>query len=312
MTHELITRNLADMTATAPPELLPALDTGGEIVYRLAGVHGGCYELFVHEHIRAIRDLKGKRIAVSAISSLEYYFLASMMAYVELDPRRDIVWVDSKSFDGMRRDFIREKGGRLLRVSPAATRAARKKIGRVIVSTAQDRPWEQYYCCMIVARPDFVRHYPIATKRPCVPSSEPPTSVRRTPSERRSTWSPKGSIHRYEIALDVVKSLSYTVGVPTIRRTRCASMVCGCTKGDDQDRSAEAHCAGCRLAVLERVEEGAESMKVRTAHSASEGCKAMKTTSDKSGNGFNRRRFLGNASALTAASLLRPSAGVRG
>ena len=33
-------------------------------------------------------------------------------------------------------------------------------------------------------------------------------------------------------------------------------------------------------------------------------CKAMKTTSDKSGNGFNRRRFLGNASALTAASLL--------
>jgi hypothetical protein len=41
-------------------------------------------------------------------------------------------------------------------------------------------------------------------------------------------------------------------------------MVCGCTKGDDQDRSAEAHCAGYRLAVLERVEKELKH-EVRTA-----------------------------------------------
>jgi len=105
ITYEILTQNLADMTATAPPELMPALDGGAAIVC-LAGIHGGCFELFAHEHVRAIRDLKGKRIAVNTIGSLEYYFLASMLAYVGIDPRKDIEWLDSKSFQQVRQDFV--------------------------------------------------------------------------------------------------------------------------------------------------------------------------------------------------------------
>ena len=32
-----------------------------------------------------------------------------------------------------------------------------KKIGRVIVNTTTDRPWSQYYCCMLGANRDFVQ-----------------------------------------------------------------------------------------------------------------------------------------------------------
>jgi NitT/TauT family transport system substrate-binding protein len=36
----------------------------GEPVTALAGVHSGCYELFAHDPIRAISDLKGKKVGI--------------------------------------------------------------------------------------------------------------------------------------------------------------------------------------------------------------------------------------------------------
>ena len=36
----------------------------GEPITALAGVHPGCYELFAHEPVRTISDLKGKRVGI--------------------------------------------------------------------------------------------------------------------------------------------------------------------------------------------------------------------------------------------------------
>jgi NitT/TauT family transport system substrate-binding protein len=35
----------------------------------------------------------------------------------------------------------------------------------VIVNSAVDRPWSQYFCCMVAGNTDFVREHPVATKR---------------------------------------------------------------------------------------------------------------------------------------------------
>ena len=40
-----------------------------------------------------------------------------------------------------------------------------RKIGRVIVNSATDRPWSQYFCCMLAGNRGLVRKHPIATKR---------------------------------------------------------------------------------------------------------------------------------------------------
>jgi NitT/TauT family transport system substrate-binding protein len=40
-----------------------------------------------------------------------------------------------------------------------------RKVGHVIVNSTVDRPWSQYFCCMLAARSDYVRRYPVATKR---------------------------------------------------------------------------------------------------------------------------------------------------
>ena len=46
---------------------------------------------------------------------------------------------------------------------PQELRAPRA--GHVIVSTAVDRPWSQYFCCLLEGNREYVRKYPVATKR---------------------------------------------------------------------------------------------------------------------------------------------------
>jgi NitT/TauT family transport system substrate-binding protein len=40
-----------------------------------------------------------------------------------------------------------------------------KKVGRVMVNSALDRPWSQYFCWVVGANRAFVRTHPVATKR---------------------------------------------------------------------------------------------------------------------------------------------------
>src|SRR5262245_66246424 len=65
------------------------VDSGTPIVL-LGGVHTGCYELFGTKRVKAIRDLKGKTVAVPALGSSHHVLIASMAAYVGVDPKRDI------------------------------------------------------------------------------------------------------------------------------------------------------------------------------------------------------------------------------
>ena len=39
------------------------------------------------------------------------------------------------------------------------------KVCHVILNTTTDKPWSQYFCCMIAANAEFVHHHPVATKR---------------------------------------------------------------------------------------------------------------------------------------------------
>ena len=200
--------NRADVTAAATYDALPQLDAGKPLVL-LAGIHGGCYELFAHERVSALRDLKGKRVAVSVIGSPEYYYIASMMAYVGMDPRKDIDWIFGETSDGTIRLFMDGKADAFLAFPPHPQELRAKKIGRVILDTGQDRPWEQYFCCMIAARPDFVRQFPVATKRAVRAILKAADLCANEPEQAARSIVAKGYEARYEVALEVLKSLSY-------------------------------------------------------------------------------------------------------
>jgi NitT/TauT family transport system substrate-binding protein len=50
-------------------------------------------------------------------------------------------------------------------VPPVTQELRAKQIGHVVVNSTIDRPWSQYFCCMIAANREFVRKNPMATKR---------------------------------------------------------------------------------------------------------------------------------------------------
>jgi hypothetical protein len=73
------------------PPMVAAIEAGSQATV-LAGVHIGCNSLFAHEGIRSVRDLKGKKVGAGLVRQL---LIASMAAYVGLDPAKDIEWVSS-------------------------------------------------------------------------------------------------------------------------------------------------------------------------------------------------------------------------
>jgi NitT/TauT family transport system substrate-binding protein len=78
-----------DLSMRAVGLAITRLDAGDPIVL-LAGVHIGCYELFGGKRVRAMRDLKGKSVAVIGLGSGQHVLLSSMLSYVGLDPRTEI------------------------------------------------------------------------------------------------------------------------------------------------------------------------------------------------------------------------------
>ena len=153
----------ADISAVDAPSLVAQLDMGKPITV-LTGLHVGCYELFGTARIRTMRDLKGKEVAIPGLHSGRHLMLSTMLTHVGLDPRKDVTWVTQPAAESMRL-FAEGKIDAYLGFPPEPQELRTRKIGHVVVSTTLDRPWSQYFCCMMAANRDFVQKNPIATKR---------------------------------------------------------------------------------------------------------------------------------------------------
>ena len=143
--------------------LLTAIDAGEPITV-LAGLHVGCFELFAAEGIHSVSDLKGKSVAVEALGASEHLFVSVMAAHVGLDPVKDIRWIASQSPEPIEL-FVDGKVDAVLGFPPEPEDLRARHIGHVIVNSAVDRPWSQYFCCMIGGNRNFVHAHPVATKR---------------------------------------------------------------------------------------------------------------------------------------------------
>jgi NitT/TauT family transport system substrate-binding protein len=198
----------ADFTQDTAPSLLPALEAGKPLV-ALSGVHAGCYELFAHESVRAVRDLRDKTIAISIFGSPEHMLLSSMLAYVGIDPRKDINWLPApKAMDSMKL-FVERKAEAFMGFAPQPQELRAKRIGNVIVNTAQDRPWAQYFCCVVVGHRDFVSKNPIATKRALRAFLKATDICAREPERAAHLLVERGYEPRHDIALEVLRELPY-------------------------------------------------------------------------------------------------------
>jgi NitT/TauT family transport system substrate-binding protein len=161
--EETIARGEADFVQNFAIDHVSAIDRGLDIAV-LTGVHVGCLEVFGKEDFRGFADLRGKRVGAPVPGLSGQGLLSLMAAQVGLDPKKDINWVFSGSVDPMR-FFVDGKIDAFLSYPPRAQELRAGHVGRVLLKTAVDLPWSQYFCCMLAGNRDFVRNYPAATKR---------------------------------------------------------------------------------------------------------------------------------------------------
>jgi len=158
-----IARGEVDLSLNfAAPLVIPM--AAGEPITVLAGVHSGCFELFANERIRRITDLKGKSVGVPGLGTGPHVFVSSMLTYVGLDPSEDVRCVASPSVRPMEL-FAAGEIDAFLGFPPEPQELRARNVGHVLLNSAVDRPWSQYFCCMLSGNPEFVESHPAATKR---------------------------------------------------------------------------------------------------------------------------------------------------
>jgi len=197
----------ADLTQGAAVDVVAALDAGRAIL-PLAGIHAGCYELFVHEQIAEIRDLKGKSVAITTDDSTERLFLSSIVAYIGVNPR-DMRWIPAASAAAAVQTFVDGKADAFFAFAPQGEELRAKQVGRVILNTLQDRPWSQYFCCMVSARRAFAEQYPVATRRALRAFLKAADLCAQEPERAARYLAAKGYEPRYEMALAILQDLPY-------------------------------------------------------------------------------------------------------
>jgi NitT/TauT family transport system substrate-binding protein len=158
-----VARGKVDFAPLYASDCVREIDAG-EPLMLLAGVMAGCFELFGNEGIRSITDLKGKSVGLQAMGSNNHALVSLMAALVGLDPVKDIHWITDPSVKPIDL-FVRGKIDAFLAFPPEPQDLRARHIGHVIVNTAVDRPWSQYFCCMLATNQEFAAMNPVATKR---------------------------------------------------------------------------------------------------------------------------------------------------
>jgi len=198
----------SDLAMFGGPSLLPAIDNGFPIS-AIAGLHEGCWELFAHEPVHTMLDLVGRSIAIGQLGGVDHVWLSSMFAYVGIDPRTEIEWVTTVKWKDKMRLYLDGKVDAFLAFPPEPQDLRASNVGQVIIDTTNDRPWSQYFCCMVGARNEFIEKNPIATKRALRAILKAADICSQDPEQAARFLVERGYEPRYDIALEVLKSLSY-------------------------------------------------------------------------------------------------------
>ena len=196
-----------DVLVTYGTDMIREIDAGGPIVL-LGGIHVGCYELFGGERVRAVRDLRGRKVAVPVLGSGHHVFVSMMASHVGLDPKKDIEWVLQSPAD-CKKLLAEGKVDALMAFPPDPQELRARKIGHVVVSSAIDRPWSQYFCCMVAANKDFVGKHPVATKRAVRAVLKATDMCAMEPERVARILVDQDGSGSYEYALQTMKDLPY-------------------------------------------------------------------------------------------------------
>jgi NitT/TauT family transport system substrate-binding protein len=196
-----------DFSPAYASQCVRAIDAG-EPLMLLAGIMVGCFELFAREGIASVAELKGKSVGVGAAGSLSQELLTLITAQVGLDSRKDVQWVTDPKVKPIEL-FVQGKIDAFLALPPEPQELQARHIGHVILNTAVDHPWSQYFCCMLAGNREFVAMHPVATKR-VMRAILKATDLCAAEPARAAQWlADRGLTPGYEYALQTLSENGY-------------------------------------------------------------------------------------------------------
>jgi NitT/TauT family transport system substrate-binding protein len=208
--YDSVARGETDFALGTASWVVAKVDAG-EPITAVAGVHVGCYELLVHDPIRTVSDLKGKRVGIWTWGGGSHLFLSIMAAQVGLDPHQDIEWVTPGPAGTPKQLFIDGQVDAHLGFPPEPQELRARKIGHVILNMATDKPWSQYICCLIYGNRSWVRDHPVATKRFVRAVLKAADLCATAPERVAQQLVDAGFVDRYDYALETLTELPYNV-----------------------------------------------------------------------------------------------------
>jgi NitT/TauT family transport system substrate-binding protein len=96
-----------------------------------------------------------------------------------------------------------------LQERPAAGEPLPETSGHVVVNTAVDRPWSQYFCCMVAGNQEFIRKHPVATKRALRAILKAADVCALEPDRMARLLVDRDYVKRYDYALQTMQELPY-------------------------------------------------------------------------------------------------------
>jgi len=206
--YQALAAGKVDLNGGMVGELIARIAAGDPIVI-LGGIHAGCFELFGTDRVRSVKDLKGKTIAVPSLGTSHQFFVASIAAYVGLDPNKDISFITPPLEDAVKL-FAERQIDAIFDFPPVSQELRAKKIGHVVIDGRVDRPWSLYFCCMLAANREFVRKHPAATRRAVRAIMKANAICTQEPARVARMLVEKGYTTQYDYALQALRELPYS------------------------------------------------------------------------------------------------------
>jgi NitT/TauT family transport system substrate-binding protein len=195
-----------DVTQWYVSSFVEEIDKATPVLF-LSGVHVGCQELFATDRVRTVSDLKGKTIAV-AWGSPQTWFIVAILRHIGLDHRKDVRFVEHPAAESVQ--LLAEGKIDAFMAGPPITQELRaRKIGHVVLDMVTDRPWSQYFCCMVVANKEFVRKHPAASKRAVRAILKADQICALEPDRVARAIVDRGFTKSYDYALQAMKDVPY-------------------------------------------------------------------------------------------------------
>jgi NitT/TauT family transport system substrate-binding protein len=201
-------RGEADFTVEFAAQTIQTIEAGAAVTI-LSGVHVGCYELFAKDEIRSVNDLRGKTIGVQTGGPAPSTYLTAIAAHIGVDPSHDIHWVTGADGSNPFALFADGKIDAFVAIPPEPQELRARHIGHVLFNSIVDRPWSQYFCCMLAGNREYVGKYPVATKRVLRAILKAADLCAREPERVAQRIVDGGFTARYDYAVKALREVQY-------------------------------------------------------------------------------------------------------